>query len=444
MAYNLVAYPSLRPQLILDQFATVRATKQTHRGSSVRFSFVDDLAEATTPLLENIDVDSAAMEAKGLVVPMQEYGNAVTTTALLRGTSMIPIDPLVAERVGYNAGASIDTLAGTALQAGSVTYDDGTTGTVETVDDPDGLSRLVCVRQSSSCRRRTLVPARLLLDADRFRTGHGPAWRGNHFRQPGDGQSSMREEGMAGNNIFYGQVGTYEGVNILHCQPPPRSQQGDLAGCGVVREGVQQRCRIRGHPEHGRVAGCGQVASFRKHRLASLGRLQHFPYRLAGVHRHHDNPVVSESPPCPYEVAGRGLPHLGTHGFKRTKKQRLNDNKGVRDGTIRKGKAGKGLRRWNKSTGRWEKVAVKNAAKTYRSISSRGKTEDAKKRESKRAKNPNLGLGGKNKNTFSLVQKNQRVVLAKAVVALLVPVRATRALTRILVWGIGTLRLVLV
>ena len=70
---------------------------------------MDDLAEATTPLLENIDVDSAAMEAKGLVVPMQEYGNAVTTTALLRGTSMIPIDPLVAERVGYNAGASIDT-----------------------------------------------------------------------------------------------------------------------------------------------------------------------------------------------------------------------------------------------------------------------------------------------------------------------------------------------
>ena len=86
---------------------------------------------------------------------------------------------------------------------------------------------------------------------------------------------------------------------------------------------------------------------------------------------------------------------------ERTKKQRLNDNKGVRDGTIRKGKAGKGLRRWNKSTGRWEKVAVKNAAKTYRSISSRGKTEDAKKRESKRAKNPNLGLGGKNKKYVS-------------------------------------------
>ncbi len=86
---------------------------------------------------------------------------------------------------------------------------------------------------------------------------------------------------------------------------------------------------------------------------------------------------------------------------ERDKEQRLKDNKRVQDGTIRKGKGGKGLRRWNKSTGRWEKVAVKGASKTYRSISKRGKTEDAKERESKRAKNPNLGLGGKNKKYVS-------------------------------------------
>ena len=69
--------------------------------------------------------------------PHAEYGNAVTTTALLRGTSMIPIDPLVAERVGYNAGESIDTVAGTALQAGSITYDTGVTENVQVVDEDD-------------------------------------------------------------------------------------------------------------------------------------------------------------------------------------------------------------------------------------------------------------------------------------------------------------------
>ena len=232
-AYNLVVYPSLRPQLILDQFATVRATRLTHRGSSVRFSFVDDLAEATTPLLENIDVDSAAMEAKGLVVPMQEYGNAVTTTALLRGTSMIPIDPLVAERVGYNAGASIDTRAGSALQAGSVTYDDGTTGTVETVDDPDGLSsaglrEAVLKLQEANARPMngsywTLIasPAQVMaLRGEAMSSSNQAGWR----------DVTMREEGMAGNNIFYGQVGTYEGVNIIANNHMPDPNKAVLLG----------------------------------------------------------------------------------------------------------------------------------------------------------------------------------------------------------------------
>ena len=232
-AYNLVVYPSLRPQLILDQFATVRATRLTHRGSSVRFSFVDDLAEATTPLLENIDVDSAAMEARGLVVPMQEYGNAVTTTALLRGTSMVPIDPMVAERVGYNAGASIDTLAGTALQDGNVTYDDGTTGTVETVDDPDGLSsaglrEAVLILQQNNARPLrgsywTLIasPAQIMaLRGEAMSTSNQAGWR----------DVTMREEGMAGNNIFYGQVGTYEGVNIIANNHMPDPNKAVLMG----------------------------------------------------------------------------------------------------------------------------------------------------------------------------------------------------------------------
>lgn len=56
-AYDLLAYPALRPEMIFDQFATVRATRQSHNGSSVQFTFVGDLPEATTPLLENIDVD---------------------------------------------------------------------------------------------------------------------------------------------------------------------------------------------------------------------------------------------------------------------------------------------------------------------------------------------------------------------------------------------------
>ena len=233
-AYNLVAYRQLRPQLILDQFATVRATKLSTRGSAVRFSFVDDLAEATTPLLENIDVDSASMSAKGLVVPMQEFGNAVTTTALLRGTSMIPIDPLVAERVGYNAGESIDTVAGTALQAGSITYDTGVTENVQVVTDPDGLSssglrEAVLNLQENNARPTngsywTLIASPRQIMALRGEVLTGPS------NQGGWRDVTMWSEGTAGNNIFYGQVGVYEGVNIISDNHLPDPNKAILMG----------------------------------------------------------------------------------------------------------------------------------------------------------------------------------------------------------------------
>ena len=58
---------------------------------------------------------------------------------------------------------------------------------------------------------------------------------------------------------------------------------------------------------------------------------------------------------------------------ERTKKQRLKDNKGVRDGTIRKGKNGRSVRRYNAKTGRWQKVKATSAHRTYGSISQRGK-----------------------------------------------------------------------
>src|SRR6056300_1614360 len=46
---------------------------------------------------------------------------------------MIPIDPIVAERVGYNAGKSIDRLAKVALDTASVTYDDATTSSIQEI-----------------------------------------------------------------------------------------------------------------------------------------------------------------------------------------------------------------------------------------------------------------------------------------------------------------------
>ena len=233
----------------------------------------------------------ASMSAKGLVVPMSEYGNAVTTTALLRGTSMIPIDPLVAERVGYNAGESIDTIAGTALQAGSITYDTGVTENVQVVTDEDGLSssglrEAVLNLQENNARPTngsywTLIASPRQIMALRGEVLTGPS------NQGGWRDVTMWSEGTAGNNIFYGQVGVYEGVNIISDNHLHRPEQGDLDGRGGFRQGVQQRSRLRRSAQRGRVAGCRQAPSFRQRRLDAPGRLLDLPCRR-DVHRHID------------------------------------------------------------------------------------------------------------------------------------------------------------
>ena len=216
-AYDLAVYPALRPELIFDQFATVRASNVTHRGGSVRFSFVNDITEQTTPLLENIDVDSVTLTSKALTVSMREYGTAVTNTSLIRGTSMISLDPLIAERVGYNAGLSVDTLARVALDVTSITYDDGSTASVGSVGNvASGLTGSFLREGVARLRAANVRPLR----------------GGNYVAviSPYQAQQLMSDttdtgfrwmvgyaggQGTAGNSVFMGEVGTYEGVRLV-------------------------------------------------------------------------------------------------------------------------------------------------------------------------------------------------------------------------------------
>ena len=235
-AYDLAVYPALRPELIFDQFATVRASNTTHRGGSVRFSFVNDITEQTTPLLENIDVDSVTLTSKALTLSMREYGTAVTNTALIRGTSMISLDPLIAERVGYNAGLSVDTLARVALDQTVVTYDDGSTATVGSVGDTSSYLNGDILREGVARLRAANVR---------------PLRGGNYVAviSPYQQQQLMSDTtdtgfrwmvgyaggaGTAGNSVFMGEVGTYEGVRLVVNNHLTAQGQGYLMGAEAL------------------------------------------------------------------------------------------------------------------------------------------------------------------------------------------------------------------
>lgn len=118
-AYDRIAYWSLRPELYFDMIADVKPTAQSMPGSSVIFTIISDLSAATSTLNESVDVDAVALSDSQVTVTLLEKGNAVITTAKIRGTSFIEVDPLVANAVGFNAGLSLDTIVRAVLEAGS-------------------------------------------------------------------------------------------------------------------------------------------------------------------------------------------------------------------------------------------------------------------------------------------------------------------------------------
>ena len=128
-AYDRLARFALRPELYFDQVADIKPTNQSMPGSSVSFPIVSDLAIASSALNESTDVTPQSISESNVTVTLAEYGNAVLTTAALRGESYVEIDPIVANVVGYNAGVSIDEVARNVLQAGSnVAYATGVAG----------------------------------------------------------------------------------------------------------------------------------------------------------------------------------------------------------------------------------------------------------------------------------------------------------------------------
>src|SRR5579872_6797653 len=88
-AYDRLAYPALRPELHFDRVADVRPTAQSMPGLTVQFTIQSDLPVASTALNESTDVSAVALSDSTLTVTLAEYGNAVITTAKLRGGAFV-------------------------------------------------------------------------------------------------------------------------------------------------------------------------------------------------------------------------------------------------------------------------------------------------------------------------------------------------------------------
>lgn len=155
-----MAYFALRPEMMYDRVADVMPTRQSMPGSSVLFTKITELAVATTALNESVDVDAVALADAQVTVTLVEYGNAVITTAKLRATSFIDVDPVLANVLGFNAGRSIDSVVQGVLQAGSnVRYAGQAVGRT-TVIPSDKLTAAASRRALAELRGANVAPTR--------------------------------------------------------------------------------------------------------------------------------------------------------------------------------------------------------------------------------------------------------------------------------------------
>jgi N4-gp56 family major capsid protein len=220
-AYNRLAYFALRPLLHFDQLATVKPTAQAMPGSSVVFQLYADLSVASTALNESVDVTPVALSDSQVTVTLVEQGNAVITTAKVRGTSFLNVDADAANIVGYNAGISMDTVARDVLKAGSnVRYGAGgtTLPTARNTVEPEDTLNANNVRRARTDLRGASVMAfgpdmyAALIHPDvaydlRRETG-AASWRDPHtYSQPDE--------------IWNGEVGAFEGFRFIETERAP-------------------------------------------------------------------------------------------------------------------------------------------------------------------------------------------------------------------------------
>ena len=228
-AFEQLAYFALRSQPMFEMVCDVKSTNQSHPGAAVQFNIYNDLDQATGTLTEASDVTAVALGDSTVTVTLAEYGNAVTTTAKLRGTSFLNVDADAANIIGYNMANSLDNIVHGILVAGSnVLYGGDATATGELAAGD-------------------IIPASLIRKAvANARAASAPAFNGNvyiGFIHPDVSfdlraatgvtdiiQMQNRQDAGA---VRTGSIGTFGGVDFIET---PRLDIGTNAGASNVDE----------------------------------------------------------------------------------------------------------------------------------------------------------------------------------------------------------------
>lgn len=237
-AYDKLFEFALRSQPLFRQVADKRPAQQTAPGGSVVLERFQDLAQATSPLTENVDPDSVALgNPTTTTITLNEYGNPVLRTRKLYLYSLTDVDPAIANIVAYNMADSVDTLVQTVLRAGTnvIQRKAGTVSYVTngTLTTPVGTTMTTTDTWTSAMSR--LAVAKLRTNKAVPRKG-SLYWCAMHPEVSYDlrsetGAAAWRDPHnySAAGNIWAGEIGSYEGAYYIES---PRCYNAVDAGAG--------------------------------------------------------------------------------------------------------------------------------------------------------------------------------------------------------------------
>lgn len=283
-AYDKLVEFALRSQPMLRSVADKRPVNVTSPGTSVTFQIYNDLAVASSALTETTDPDSVAIPSTTSVsVTLNEYGNVALVTRKLQLTSLTDVDPGIANIIAYNMADSIDSVVQTVLRQGTNVLYSGSTAT--------STATITAAATLSSANVRKAVA--------KLRAGKTIARKGSLYwcaihpevshdlrAETGAGGWRLPHEYNQNENIWAGEIGTYEGAFFVESPRMYNTTDGAasarvfrtiLAGQQALAEAVAEEPHV--------VAGPVTDKLMRFRPLGWYGMLGFARYREAALYR---------------------------------------------------------------------------------------------------------------------------------------------------------------
>ena len=208
-AYDRLIEFALRAQPLIRQVADKTPARQSIPGSSVVLQRYVDLTQQTTTLTESVDPDAVALATPTYTtITLAEYGNAVLVTRALELFSLADVDPAVANIIAYNLADSIDTVAQNVLATGANVLRAGARTSSTTITSSDTFNSALARKAVAKLRTNKAIPRKGSL----YWAGVHPEVAHDLRAETGVGSWRQPHEYQANDEIWAGEIGTYEGA----------------------------------------------------------------------------------------------------------------------------------------------------------------------------------------------------------------------------------------